>query len=64
MKAAAILHVIVTHGWSDFVAVTALLPIVGIPSGLAWALYVSFLEQGHQSDAAARAASPIVTGPE
>jgi hypothetical protein len=41
MRALAVLRTLLESGWSDLVAITALLPITGLLSGLGWALYIS-----------------------
>ena len=40
-RALEVLRTLFEEGWSNFVAVTALIPIIGLLSGLAWGLYVS-----------------------
>ena len=41
IKTLKIFKTVLEAGWSDLVAVTALMPIVGLLSGLAWVLYRS-----------------------
>jgi hypothetical protein len=41
LRSLAVLRTVVEYGWSDLVAVTALMPVVGLLSGFVWALYMS-----------------------